>query len=51
MREKLKRGVGKCFGVWGSNGGRDVGKCERVWGSVRGGVGCVGKCVEVWEKC
>ena len=25
-------------------------KCDRVWGSVRGGVGCVGKCVEVWEK-
>ena len=22
-----------------------------MWGSVRGGVGCVGKCVEVWEKC
>ena len=26
-------------------------KCDRLWGSVRGGVGCVGKCVEVWEKC
>ena len=37
--------------VWGSNGMRGAGKCDRVWGSVRGGVGCVGKCVEVWEKC
>ena len=38
--EKVKRGVGKCFGMWGSNGGEVMGESvigcgevlEEVWG-------------------
>ena len=48
--EKVKRGVGKCVGVWGSVLGccRCGGRCGKVFWVLEKVKRGVGKCVGVW---